>query len=333
VEAALHHRVAGYVARGVESGELELPTKTRGFLARIGAVQMAHSAALRGELADLAGELEAACGAPPVCIKGPAVADRLYAEPRLRTFADLDLMVPRDAMDGAAAVLTARGYEHVHEFRRGFGAAHGHDLHLSRHIGDRSADVELHWRVGDDPACAALDHALLLGPERLDVAGKPVAVPAPPEQILVLAVHLLSDRSKRLIWLEDLALAGRSASDRDWTAAFELAGRLGLGWVLHRALDYVAVHLRWERARPLPPGPAPAWGPLRAVEALDMRGSVHVGRLAALDWPGRARYLRTVLVPTREGLVGTVGGDGAPTWRLVARHLRVTALGLAPRRR
>ncbi|MEA2472377.1 MAG: hypothetical protein QOE06_292 [Thermoleophilaceae bacterium] len=333
VDAALHHRVAGHVARAVEREELRLPGPQRRRLARIGAVQIAHSMALRRELGELAVELEAACGTAPICIKGPAVADRLYPDPRLRTFADLDLMLPRERLDTAAAALERRGYEHVHEFRPGFGASHGHDLHLARRAGARAINVELHWRVGDDPACAALGHGVLAGEERIDVGGAAVAVPAAPAQILVLAVHLLSDRSKRLVWLEDLALAGRAASDREWLEAFELAERLELGWVLHRALDYVGVHLGWERARPLPPGPAPAWGPLRAVEALDMRGSLHLGRMAALDWPGRRRYLRTVLVPTREGLAGTVGGDGAPLWRLAARHVRVTALALAPRRR
>jgi hypothetical protein len=261
------------------------------------------------------------------------VADRLYANPGLRTFADLDLMLPHHLLNRAAEALGQCGYEQVHEFRPGFGASHGHDLHLARRAGARTVDVELHWRVGDDPACVPLDYGELAGPDRIEVAGTAVAVPPPPAEILLVAVHLLSDRSKRLVWLEDLARAGRSASEYEWLEAFQLAERLGLGWVLHRALDYVGVHLRWERERPLPPGPAPAWGPLRAVETLDMRGSVHLGRLAALDWAGRRRYVRTVLAPTREGLDGTVGRDGAPTWRLIARHLRVTALALTPRRR
>jgi hypothetical protein len=114
---------------------------------------------------------------------------------------------------------------------------------------------------------------------------------------------------------------------------FELAAGVGLGWVLHRALDYATHHLGFERRRPLPPGRPPAWGPLRAVEELDVRASTHVGRLAALGWADRARYLREVLVPTREGLAGTVGGDGAPAWRLVGRHARAVALGLRPGRR
>jgi hypothetical protein len=163
--------------------------------------------------------------------------------------------------------------------------------------------------------------------------GVAVSVPAVGEQILCLAVHLLSDRAKRLIWIQDLSLAGTRASEGDWAQAFQLARRLGLGWVLHRALDYARHHLQFERQRPLPPDRPPAWGPLRAVEELDVRASLHVGRLASLGTTARLRYLRDVLLPTHEGLSGTVGGDAASSWRLVARHLRSIALGLRPLRR
>jgi hypothetical protein len=66
------------------------------------------------------------------------------------------------------------------------------------------------------------------------------------------------------------------------------------------------------------------------VEALDLRASPHVGRLAAMGWRERLPYLRAVLIPTRAGLRGTVGRTGdESTWRLVARHARQALLGLA----
>jgi hypothetical protein len=74
-------------------------------------------------------------------------------------------------------------------------------------------------------------------------------------------------------------------------------------------------------------------GTAAAVEELDMRASTHVGRLAALPWRERPGYLSAVLVPTRAGLRGTVGADGAPTLRLAVRHASRALAGLAPRRR
>jgi hypothetical protein len=334
VEAALYHKVTGYVARALEGGRVRLDGRLRERLARRGAIQLAHGAALRAELARIEPVLGAACGAPPICVKGPAIADGLYPDRRLRPFADLDLVVPRESLSRAAAVLAESGYRPLEEFHAEFGERHGHDRHVVRRIGVRTLDVELHWRVGDDPACAPLDHARLYSQhDRVAVAGGQVHVPPLPEHMLCLAAHLLSDRAKRLIWVQDLAVAGGAASAADWRRGFEIAERLELGWVLHRALDYAARHLRFERERPLPAGPAPAWGPLRAAEDLDMRASIHVGRLAQLGWGGRAAYLREVLVPTTEGLRGTVGKDGAPRWRLLGRHARAIAYGVRPRRR
>ena len=166
----------------------------------------------------------------------------------------------------------------------------------------------------------------------MTVGGRDVAVPGPPWELLVLALHLLSDRGKRLIWLVDLRAAGLAASEADWRESFDLADRHGLLWVLHRALDYVERYLGFDRPRPLGAGPPPAWGPLRAVEELDAGASLHVGRLAIMRGREKAAYLRRVLLPSREGLRDSVGQDGAPTWRLLGRHVRAAAAGLRPRR-
>lgn len=332
VEAAIHHKLQGYAAAALEGGTLLLPPRPRRRLGRATAIQAVHAAALTRELARIAPALEESSGAPPICLKGPAVAHRLYPDSRLRTFMDLDLLVPREAIGDAARALTRCGYRALEEFRPAFGERHGHDVHLLRWAGHRGLDVELHWRVADDPICARLDYDRLAAGARMELEGATIGVLAMPEQILCLAVHLVSDRMKCLIWLQDLALAADQTPEHDWRRAFELAAELGLGWALHRALDYAARHLGAERERPLPAGPAPTWGPLRAVEELDMRASTHVGRLATLGWAERVRYVGEVLVPSEEGLRGTVGRDGAPSWRLVGRHLQRAASGLRPRR-
>jgi len=328
VEAALHHRLAGFALVAAREGRLRLPDPQRDVLTERLIVATLRSALMRRELGPVAGALRDA-GVEPLLVKGPAVADRWYEDRSLRTFVDLDLLVSRDRLGAAAAALRPLGYEPQVEFRPGFGELHGHDVHVVRGIGRSRIDVELHWRIGDDPAGEALGfERLAQGAERLDG----VAAPAPPEQLLALALHLLGDRAKRLIWVEDVVRVARVATGEEWSRAFEVAEATGLSWVLHRALDYAAALLGLERERPLPAGPPPPWGPLRAAETLDLRASTHVGRLAALGWGGRARYLRDVLVPTRAGLDGTVGGDGAPLWRLAGRHAATVIRGLGPRR-
>ena len=325
-EGAVYHNVAGFVLAAADEGRISLPGEVAGRLERRFAVQTLRASLLRRELP----EVVAACSNPPLLLKGPAVADRFYADPRLRPFVDLDLLVPRGELRGDVDALVAAGFKPVEAFRPGFGEELGHDVHLVRGAGAGRVDVELHWRVGDDRLAEALSYELLRAGAADLVGG--ALVPAVAEQLLVLAVHLLGDRAKRLCWIKDLALTGSAATAEEWLRAFELARDLSLLWVLHRALDYPAELLGSDRARPLPAGPRPAFGPLRAAEELDLRASTHVGRLAALPWRERPGYVRDVLVPTRAGLEGTVGGDGAPTWKLVARHLHRAVAGILPRR-
>ena len=318
--AALYHGVAGYLLPAVAAREDLVDGYTRAVL---------RSALLRRTLPEIVTAL-ADASASPVLLKGPAVADRFYPEPGLRTFADLDLLVPRSELPAAVAALVGIGYAAREEFRPGFAEEFGHDVHLVGPPEGGRVDVELHWRVGDDPVAHALDHARLAGgAAELDVVGTRMRVPAATDLLLMLAVHLLSDRAKRLIWVQDLVLVSEAVADNEWNRLFAD----DLGWVLHRALDYAAALLAYDRPRPLPAGPPPRWGPLRAVEELDVRAAPHVGRLALLDWRGRGRYLRDVLVPTRAGLEGTVGGDGAGAWRLAARHAARAVTSLAPRAR
>jgi hypothetical protein len=206
---------------------------------------------------------------------------------------------------------------------------------VRRAAGTVSVDIELHWRMGDDRVGIPLDHAhLLRSAEPLELEDGPVLAPSVSDQMLLASIHLLSDRGKRLSWVNDIRLVAEAASVSEWNGAFETARRNGGGllWVLHRALDYAGHHLGLARPRPIPAGPPPSFGPLRAVEELDLQASPHLGRLVALRRAERLRYLQAVVVPTRAGLEGTVGGDGAGLPTLVARHVGRALRGVTRRR-
>jgi hypothetical protein len=324
--AAVHHGLAGYAA----AGDVSLPPRARRRLADAHARGVAHTALMRRELAAIAAPLGEAA-APPIALKGPAVADRYYPDRTLRPYADLDLLLPRERLAEGVEALIELGYQALEEFRPGYAETHGHDVHLRRAIGSHRIAVELHWRVGDDPLGERLGYATLAeGAEELEPG---VLAPPSPVQLLVLAVHFLGDRARRLAWIHDLALVGAALDEDGWSEAFARARALGLDWPLDRALDYACRYLGFDRPRPFAPGPAPRWGPLRAVEDLDARAAPHLGRLAVLDWPERASYLRAVLLPTAAGLRGTAGGDGAGLPRLAARHAARILLAIIPQRR
>ena len=102
----------------MENGRLALPA--------VEAQRVRDEAAIRGllhgrssaELAAIEPLLTEACSHRPLVLKGPAAA-RLYPEPALRPFADLDLLVPRDRLAAAAKALEPRGYRTAGGVRAG----------------------------------------------------------------------------------------------------------------------------------------------------------------------------------------------------------------------
>lgn len=332
LEAALAHGLGPMLAAADESGTIALDDRRRRRLGRVCAMRLARAEALRAELDLIAPTLTDVCGSPPVCVKGPAVADRLYDGDPRRSFGDLDLVVPRERLDDAAAALADAGWVEDLEFAPGFAARFGHELHQRRRRGGIWLLCELHWRIGDDPLCERLDYGLLASGATPLERHPAVLAAARPAELLLLCVHFLGDRERRLIWIDDIRRAAERADAGQWEQSFSLASSVGLSWALHRGLDYAERYVGLHRQRPAPPGPPPPFGPLRATEELEMRASLHVGRLAMLRGLDRLRYLRTVLIPTAAGLEGTAGVDGAPRWRVVLRHIRSAVAGILPRR-
>lgn len=319
--AAEHHNLLTYALLAHGRGRLILSQARHRHLKDAAARRVIHARLLEHALPSVVAALKRQLGVPPVLVKGPAVAIRYYPDPSLRPFVDLDLLVPRARLEMAAAALQAEGYEREVEYRRDFTAQYGHDIHLVR-PGPPRIDVELHWRMGDDQATSGLGYAYLAdSAEELVIENESVLAPSVPADLLVLSAHLLSDRNRRLCWIHDIYLAASRATAEEWQEAFAQADRLGLSWVLHRALDYALRHLYLRRERPISPREPPPFGPLRAGEEINGPAALHIGRLAALDWSARARYLAAVIAPSREGMLRTVGSDDASTLRLAGRHL------------
>jgi Uncharacterised nucleotidyltransferase len=297
--AAAYHRLGGYAT----AADPQSPLRAEHLRAAMAA------ALVRREAPSIVSIVAAATGAEPVILKGPPVA-ALHAEPSLRHSGDLDVLVPREAFRAAAAALEAEGFapaavsrgaDAIGEPWDGFAEDFGHDLLLTRPVGAHALGVELHWRVGGDPRTQGLDHALLSrGAERIDG----LAAPGPAEQLLVLAVHMVGHRDRRLLMAQDIALLVPRLDDDAWDRAFALARDLQLDWELHLALDACARHLGAARERPGPPPQRPPLGPLRLAGTRAPRlVHDHVGRLAGLPRRAWAGYARTVLTTTaRRGL-------------------------------
>jgi hypothetical protein len=284
--AAAYHRLEGYAVRADPASPL-LAAHRQGALS---------SALVRAQLSTCAPAVTAVDGSPPVLVKGPAAA-ALHPSPELRPFGDLDLVVPKPALRPAAAALQAAGWRLSRAPRMGvaggepwpgFAESYGHELGLALDVGAKVVGVELHWRLVDDPRADALDRDVLAsGGQMLDGA----IVPAVPQLLVALALHLVAHPDRRLIMVQDVALAARAAGS-ELPRAFALADELRVGWELRLALDAAQEHaglaIEWPGPRPR----KPPLGPLRAaLWPVPRPVAVHLGRLAALDGRGRLRYI------------------------------------------
>ena len=302
--------LVGLLDRAIANGQWEPATGYRDAVRSLRGTEALHAALLRRELGPAAEVLTEAAGVAPIVLKGPAVAERLYGAPGLRAYADLDLLVPQRSLRQAVSALRDAGWEPARAGRTyaalgeplpGFAEDYGHEFHLVRRVGPAEVHLEVHWRISDDPLSEALDHARLSARGRaIPELGAHVVAPAPVDEMLVLAVHVLSHSrdQTRLIQHVDLALASEALPQSQWEEAFTEVDELGLGWALHRALDRVAETTGVARARPAPCPQPPPWGPMRAADALPARLAEHIGRAAPLSWRARVRYVGRIASAT-----------------------------------
>jgi hypothetical protein len=193
-------------------------------------------------------------GVPALPYKGPVLSLQLYGDPTLRSSADLDVVVPRTAYDGARRALVALGLAP----RSGHSARQ--ERTLFRWLGQASFGrgseefVELHWRF------APLQFPLALTPEsalaragRGRLAGADVAMMAADDLAVTLAMHAARHLFEKLEWLAGvtrLLLADGVDPDALVAHAGTLRARRTLlvtAGVARHLLD-APLGARWERA-------------------------------------------------------------------------------------
>lgn len=206
------HGVTPMLAAGVRDapGGAALPDDFRRYLGFVHAENGRRNGALRLQLAEAAGCLNAA-GIEPVLLKGAIrLVDGLYPDPGWRLMRDLDVLVPRDRLRRAAACLGRIGYAPVQaEGPR----PHRHLPPLARP--EDHAPVELHGDLLPRRGlCPAEDVIARSRPARLD--GAAVRLPAAADQLVHLVAHdRLDDPFRRtgtiaLRGVVELVLLGRA---------------------------------------------------------------------------------------------------------------------------
>ena len=190
-----------------------------------------QAAVYERELAQIVRALEAA-GIDALLVKGWTAA-RLYAQPGLRPYGDVDVCVAPEQHDAAQAVLAKSA------------PAINVDLHTGLAINSGFArDLPSY-----EDARAHASHGRLEGVD--------VLMLAPEEQLSLLCVHLLTHGAWRPLWLCDIAAAvERLTDDFDWDRCLGRSRRLAT-WVS----STVTLAERLLGARPSSALPVPARTP------------------------------------------------------------------------
>lgn len=144
-------------------------------------------------------------GVPALVVKGAAMARRAYPEPALRTFTDIDILVPSTFQERAGSVLAKRGF-----------AATVEDY------GRRSDRGERKWIAGDATGILVEIHTDLVGSPKLrgrvslgfdDVVDTPGGEPTPEALMLIACVHgATGHQFDRLQHLVDIVQLARGAA-------------------------------------------------------------------------------------------------------------------------
>ena len=171
-------------------------------------------------------------GIATMLLKGVHLARYVYAEPALRSMADLDLMVPRDRLVEAEALLLAQGYGPIPrpdpvEFCR-------RSNHLAKLIKPGEQVIELHWAIERPTSPFTIDPRALWSRARaVTFEGCHAWVLAPEDTLLHLALHTSFhhgfDRSALKALVDLQQVVAQSADGIDWTSLVGRANAWGAG--------------------------------------------------------------------------------------------------------
>lgn len=261
-------------------------------------------------------------------LKGPALARLLYTDPSVRTYRDVDLLVPSASMDDAVELLVASGARRMSpELRRGFDRRFGKAVALASAAGPH-IDVHRTLATGRFGMYVPTD-ALFATSEPFVLGRTTVSALAAEERFLHACYHAaVGDPVPRLMTLRDVAqmlLLGDLDGDRvrelaeSWKARPVLARAVETAW---HTLALVAHTELSAWCASYEPSASERWA-IRAstsrrsgtaAHALTTVGAVHGLR-------AKAAYLRGLALPDAQFLEGHRHRRYATWWRQGARSV------------
>lgn len=242
LELARRHGLVGILAHGLgAAGWGGVAPAVRAAVEAEARELAARNLTLAAELLRVLDRL-AARGIPAIPYKGPALAVAAYGRLALRPFLDLDVIVPREAVAAAGALLEAEGFRPVSPLPAGREAA----LLRSRYARAyrRPADgtlVELHWSLAPRYFGVPFDfagvHARMTA---LPLAGRTIRAPAPADLVVMLCAHGARHLWDSLEPVAALAAVVRGAPGLDWPGLLARAAARGTERLLLAGMSLAA---------------------------------------------------------------------------------------------
>lgn len=157
-----------------------------------------------------------ALGIPALPYKGPALAVAAYGSLGLRSFDDLDLLVPRSRVREAVRLMLEDGYQPVYSLTSAQEAAYFRSQ--CEFIVERDdVRVELHWEVVPPYFAWPFDlDGLWARAETTVVAGASLRTLSDEDLLLVLCAHGSKHCWDRLEWIASFAEIVRRSTALDW---------------------------------------------------------------------------------------------------------------------
>ena len=163
----------------------------------------------------------AGAGIDIIPLKGPVLSYRLYSDPSVRSYVDLDFLVDESSMQKAAKLLESIGYQTYPigwpSNKRLQRILANHDDQLSFYNPDKEITVELHWSLLKSLPVRKSKFRELVNSNTVKIIyeERNILVLAPEMELLYLVVHGGKHAWRRLKWIVDIN-ACLSTFEIDW---------------------------------------------------------------------------------------------------------------------
>lgn len=204
LERVTRERLTGHLVAALRDGRLQAPTPVHD-AATAAHRRMTWRVLQLEQVLLRVVDLLAAAGIDIRVLKGPALARTIYRDPAMRTFVDVDVLVPSRDVERATAVLASAGHQRrLPELRPGFDARFAKSVTF---VDPSGCEVDLHRSLVVGPFGLLIPtDQLFVPPATAEVARRRLPTLPMVEQMLHVCYHAaLGDVPPRLASLRDVA--------------------------------------------------------------------------------------------------------------------------------